>query len=65
MYKISIIGVIYFSLTWDDIFRFIEYYMANLLVIIKDIMQGKLIAVAYTLRTYWNQFSLGGICKEE
>ena len=24
-------------------------------------MQGKLIAVAYTLRTYWNQFFLGGI----
>ena len=31
----------------------------------KVIMQGKLIAVAYTLRTYWNQFSLGGICKQE
>ena len=29
------------------------------------LMQGKLIAVAYTLRTYWNQFSLGGICKQE
>ena len=29
------------------------------------IMQGKLIAVAYNLRTYWNQFSLGGICKQE
>ena len=28
-------------------------------------MQGKLIAVAYTLCTYWNQFSLGGICKQE
>ena len=28
-------------------------------------MQGKLIAVAYTLRTYWNLFSLGGICKQE
>jgi len=27
----------------------------------KVIMQGKLIAVAYTLRTYWNQFSLDGI----
>ena len=25
-------------------------------------MQGKLIAVAYTLHTHWNQFSLGGIC---
>ena len=31
----------------------------------KGVMQGKLIAVAYTLRTYWNQFSLGGICKQE
>ena len=28
-------------------------------------MQGKLIAVVYTLRTYWHQFSLGGICKQE
>ena len=27
-------------------------------------MQGKLIAVAYTLRTYWNQFSLGGIWRQ-
>ena len=26
---------------------------------LKDVMQGKLIAVAYTLRTYRNQFSLG------
>ena len=32
---------------------------------IKVLMQGKLIAVAYTLRTYWNQFSLGGISKQE
>ena len=24
-------------------------------------MQGKLIADAYTLRTFWNQLSLGGI----
>ena len=31
----------------------------------KVLMQGKLIPVAYTLRTYWNQFSLGGICKQE
>ena len=30
----------------------------------KVIMQGKLIAVAYTLCTYWNQFSLGGVCKQ-
>ena len=29
------------------------------------IMQEKLIAVAYTLSTYSNQFSLGGICKQE
>ena len=28
----------------------------------KNVIQGNLIAVAYTLRTYWNQFSLGGIC---
>ena len=27
--------------------------------------QGKLIAVAYILRTYWNQFSLGGISNQE
>jgi len=27
----------------------------------RDIIQGKLIAVVNTLRTYWNQFSLGGI----
>jgi len=31
----------------------------------KGVMQGKLIAVVYTLRTHWNQFSLGGICKQE
>ena len=31
----------------------------------KVIIQGKLIADVYTLRTYWNQFSLGGICKQE
>ena len=29
------------------------------------LMQEKLIAVVYTLRTYWKQFSLGGICKQE
>ena len=27
-------------------------------------MQGKLIAVVYTLCTNLNQFSLGGICKQ-
>ena len=31
----------------------------------KVLMQGKLIAVVYTLRTYWNQFSLGGIFKQK
>ena len=31
----------------------------------KSVMQGKLIGVAYTLRTYRNQFSLGGICNQE
>ena len=31
----------------------------------KVLMQGKLIAVAYALLTYWNQFSLSGICKQE
>ena len=35
------------------------------LVKAKVLMQGKLIAVVYTLRKYWNQFSLGGICKQE
>ena len=35
------------------------------LVITKIIIQGKLIAVAYTLRTYWNQFFLDGIRKQE
>ena len=37
----------------------------NNLPLTKVLMQGKLIAVAYTLRTYRNQFSLGGICKQE
>ena len=32
---------------------------------LKDVMQGELISVAYIMRTYWNQFSLGGICKQE
>ena len=31
--------------------------MIKKIVIGKDVMQGKLIAVAYTLRTYCNQFS--------
>jgi len=32
---------------------------------IKGVMQGKLIAVVYTLFIQRNQFSLGGICKKE
>ena len=31
----------------------------------KNVMQVMLMAVAYTLRTYGNQFYLGGICKQE
>ena len=31
----------------------------------KGVMKGKLIAVVYTLLTYWNQSSLGGFCKQE
>ena len=30
------------------------------LTLLKVLMEGKLIAAAYTLRTYWNQSSLGG-----
>ena len=36
-----------------------------LIVSYKNVMQGKLNAVAFTLRTYLNQFSLGGICKQK
>ena len=43
----------------------ISIFFLTLMVTMKVIMQGKLIAVAYTLRTYWNQFSLGGIWKQE
>ena len=35
------------------------------IVLIKGVMQGKLIAVVYTLRKHWNQFSLGRICKQD
>ena len=35
------------------------------MIISKNVMQWKLIAVVYTLRTYWNQFSLGEIGKQE
>ena len=31
---------------------------------VKGVMQGKLIAVVYTLRTQGDQLSLGGICKQ-
>ena len=30
-----------------------------------EIRQGKLISVVYSLLTYWNQFSHGGVCKQE
>ena len=43
----------------------ITSFKTEAIVTTKNVMQGKLIAVAYTLRTYWNQFSLGGICKQE
>ena len=39
--------------------------MNNLDVEGKKVMQGKLITVAYTLRTYCNQLFLGGIRKQE
>ena len=45
-----------------------SYLIFNLVYLFflgKVIMQGKLIAVANTLRTYWNQLSLGVICKQE
>ena len=47
--------------------KFFWYSAQTNLILIscKNVMQGKLIAVAYTLRTYWNQFTLGGICKQE
>ena len=52
--------------------RHFEFLLSELLAsrvlmidCIKVFKQGKLIAVANTLRTYWNQFSLGGICKQE
>ena len=36
-----------------------------LIVGYKNVMQGKLNAVAFTLRTYLNQFSLGGTSNQE
>ena len=52
--------LIHISFRLLDSPNFDHFYM----VTIKGIMQGKVIAVAYTLRTYWNQFSLGGFCKQ-
>jgi len=42
-----------------------QYFLHVLYTLPIVIIQGKLFAVAYTLRTYGNQFSLGGICKQE
>ena len=39
--------------------------ISDLIIWSKGVMQGKLISVMYTLLTYWNQFSLGGIWKQE
>ena len=41
--------------------KVIMYIKIPILARTKVIMQGKLIAVVYTLRTYWNQFSLGSV----
>ena len=41
------------------------FWMILQLGLFKGVMKGKLISVVYTLRTHWNQFSLGGICKQE
>ena len=44
---------------FDSIDNFQLWYSCDFLALLswgKVIMQGKLIAVAYTLRTYWNQF---------
>ena len=56
-------GVPYKAFQWVRIA--VETVVADLLGIGKGVMHGKLIAVVYTPRTYWNQFSLGGICKQE
>ena len=42
-----------------------SYIILSNIYFAKVIMQVKLIGVAYTLRTHWNQFSLGGHCKQE
>ena len=44
---------------------FKSLFKEKMLDISKVIMKGKSIAVTYSLRTCWNQFSLGGICKQE
>ena len=49
----------------DKVFASMYHLMIYETILDKVTMQGKLIAVAYTLRAYRNQFSLGGICKQE
>ena len=41
------------------------YVFMNIYCTNQGCNEGKLIAVVYTLRTYGNQFSLGGIYKQE
>ena len=43
----------------------LEEWLDSDIVHEKELMQEKLIAVAYTLGTYCTQFSLGEICKQE
>ena len=57
-----------FTLDWRElVVRVVQGFLNNPqnITAIKVLMEGKLIAVAYTLRTYWNQFSLDGIRKHE
>ena len=49
--------------TYSIVYKIMIFWRA--FIIVKGVMQGKLIAVMYTLRTHWNQFSLGGICKQK
>ena len=53
---------IWLHIFWNNYF---DYFSKTVMDPPKVLMQGKLIAVVYTLRTYWNQFSLGGICEQE
>ena len=57
--KVKFIRIYWFNFETSSSSLSIEFVRPEVL------MQGKLIAIAYTLRTYWNQFSLGGICKQE